>query len=133
MAQINADERDPQTFAIIGAAMVVHRTLGHGFLEAVYQAVMEIELASQNIPFQREAPLEISYRNTLLSVSYRADFLCFDSIIVELKALAGLTGKEHAQAVNYLKASGRKQALILNFGTFRLEHKRIVLAWDHLR
>ena len=125
MTQMNTDGRDARTYAIIGAAMQVHGELGHGFLEAVYQAALAIELSARNIRFRREAPLEITYRGEPLAVTYKADFLCFDSIIVELKALITLTSKDEAQAINYLKASGTKQALLLNFGAPRLQHKRI--------
>ena len=80
-------DRDTLTFAIIGAAMTVHRTLGHGFLEAVYQEALEYEFISCGIPYEREVALPISYRGKVLQTSYRADFLCYGSILVELKAL----------------------------------------------
>ena len=118
---------DPQTYAIIGAAMEVHRRLGHGFLEAVYQEAMTIELGYRGIPFVREAELPIRYRGELLNTMYRVDFLCFDSVVVELKALAKLTSVESAQLLNYLNAAAMERGLLLNFGAKELQYKRHVL------
>ena len=121
------NKRDEQTYAIIGAAMNVHRELGCGFLEAVYQEALAIEFTHQNIPFIREPALPIHYRDQPLETSYRADFICYESVIVELKALKQLSGIEDAQVINYLKATGLQRALLLNFGTTSLEQKRLVL------
>lgn len=121
---MNSDE---QTFEIIGAAMAVHRALGHGFLEAVYQEALAIEFTDREIPFAREVELPILFRGQRLNTGYRADFLCFDDIIVELKALDKLTTREEAQVINYLKASGKSRGLLLNFGNRSLEQKRLVL------
>jgi len=120
----NGFPADPRTYAIIGAAMEVHRQLGSGFLEAVYQAAMVLELSARNIPFQREVELPVFYKGQRLDVSYRADFICFDTIVVELKALSKLTGVEESQLINYLKATGHDTGLLVNFGAKSLDYKR---------
>ncbi|HEY5297578.1 MAG TPA: GxxExxY protein [Verrucomicrobiae bacterium] len=120
------NNRDPQTYAIIGAAMEVHRQLGHGFLEAVYQEALAIELAAREIRFQREVPLPVEYKGQRLLCSYRADFVCFDEVIVELKAITQLTGIDEAQTINELKATNLHRALLINFGAPSLEYKRLV-------
>lgn len=131
---MNADlQKDPETYAIIGAAMTVHAELGHGFLEPVYQEALEREFVARAIPYEREHPLPIYYRGVPLNTSYRADFLCFGSIIVELKALQQLSGTEESQVINYLKASGLTKALLINFGAPSLQHKRLVLSQNNLR
>ncbi len=121
-------ERDEQTYSIIGAAMAVHRELGHGFLEAVYQEALSIEFVKAAIPHGREVELPIQYRGQLLNTGYRADFICFDTVVVELKATDGLASRDEAQLLNYLKASGKEKGLLLNFGSSRLEYKRMVRA-----
>ena len=121
------NDRDPLTFAIIGAAMTVHRTLGHGFLEAVYQEALECEFISSGTPYQREVALPITYRGKVLQTSYRADFLCYGEILVELKALQKLSGTEESQVINYLKASRLEKSLLINFGAPSLEYKRLIL------
>ena len=119
--------RDAETYAIIGAAMEVHRELGHGFLEAVYQDALAAELEHRGIQFERELEIPIMYKGARLPSSYRSDFVCFGTIIVELKALGGLTGAEESQVINYLKATGMKRGILLNFGTRSLEYKRFVV------
>ncbi|ABA88727.1 PDDEXK_3 family protein [Syntrophotalea carbinolica DSM 2380] len=122
--------KDPETYAIIGAAMAVHSELGHGFLEPVYQAALEREFRLQGIPFQREAEIPVFYKGKQLDVSYRADFICFRNIIVELKALQKLSTVEESQILNYLKATGFERGLLINFGAPSLQHKRFILSAD---
>ncbi len=94
-----------ESYAIIGAAIEVHRVLGSGFLEAVYQEALEIELQACQVPFDSQTPLSIMYKNHRLQKGYIADLCCYGNIIVELKALDRLSGKEEAQLLNYLKAT----------------------------
>ena len=121
-------EKDPRTFAIIGAALEIHRVLGPGFLEAVYHEGLARELAMRGIPFRSEVELPVFCKGERPSTVYRCDFVCYDTVIVEVKALARLTGVEEAQVINYLKASGHSVALLLNFGARSLEHRRLVLS-----
>ncbi len=107
--------RDEQTFAIIGAAMVVHRELGHGFLEAVYQEALELEFKYAGIPASREVELPVKYRGELLTTGYRADFLCYETVIVELKAIEHITSREESQLLNYLKASKKEKRFAVKF------------------
>jgi len=123
------DSRDPQTYAVIGAAMEIHRQLGHGFLEAVYQDAAVIEFELRNIPFQREVTLPVKYKDNILPTHYRADFICFSDVIVEFKAISNLSNIEEAQVLNYLKATGIRRGLLINFGALSLQYKRFV--WDN--
>ena len=118
------DDRDPRSYAIIGAAMEVHKGLGCGFLEAVYQQALSLEFQFRRIPFQREVDLPIRYKGTALDATYRVYFICYDAVIVELKALSRLSGPEEAQVINYLKAKGGGVGRLLNFGTDSLTYKR---------
>lgn len=115
-----------EVYRIIGCAMEVHRTLGCGFLEAVYQEALEIEFQRQRLPYEREKPLGITYKGLLLQKTYIADFVCFDKIIVELKALSTFSSEHYAQVLNYLKATGYRLGLLINFGAKSLEYKRII-------
>ena len=118
---------EQETYAVTGAAIELHRTLGPGFLENVYQEAMQLELTARNIPFETEVPLNIVYKGQSLSQKYYADLICFGQIIVELKALNQLSGTEDAQLLNYLKASGLRVGLLFLFGSHgKLERKRLV-------
>ena len=103
------------------------RELGAGFFEAVYQEALEMTFLEQDIPFEREKELSISFKGKILNKKYYADFLCFDKIIVELKALSNLESAHESQVMNYLKATGYKLGLLINFGASSLQYKRIVL------
>ncbi len=117
-----------ESFAIRGAVMKVYNTLGCGFLEAVYQEALAIELEKRNIPFEREKELSIFYEGHLLQKKYFADFVCFDKIIVELKAVKELDDSHRSQIYNYLKATGFKLGLLINFGNYKkVEIERRVL------
>ena len=123
----NQDELfDPQTYAIIGAAMAVHSKLGHGFLEKVYKLALPIEFKRRDIPFVIEAPLPVLYDGVPLPTTYRVDFVCFGDVIVECKATATITQADVAQLINYLKAAGKRRGLLLNFGGLSLQHARKV-------
>jgi GxxExxY protein len=119
--------RDPRTYQIIGAAMEVHRQLGCGFLEGVYQEALALELRDREIPFRRELLFPVSYKGHRLNSQYRPDFVCFDSVIVELKARSTLSASEDSQLINYLKVTGYHTGLLLNFGTRSLQQRRFVL------
>jgi GxxExxY protein len=118
--------RDPRTYRIIGCAMAVHRKLGNGFLEAVYQEALAIQFELDGIPFKREAAFPIMFEGRTLPTKYRADFVCFDEVLVELKAQVGIGLPESYQVVNYLRAANLDVGLLLNFGLPSLEHRRFV-------
>ena len=124
----NLRESDPRTYTVIGAAMEVHRRLGCGFLEPVYQEALAIEFTNRDIPFDREVKLQLAYKGQLLEARYSADFICFNSVVVELKALQRTSGTEEAQVINYLKATGHEIGLLINFGARSLQHRRFVLS-----
>lgn len=115
-----------ECYQIIGCTMEVHKELGIGFLEAVYQEALEIELKNKDIPYRREAELSIYYKGQLLNKKYFADFICFNEIIIELKAISELSSNHYKQLFNYLKATGKKLGLLINFGAASLEYKRII-------
>lgn len=119
-------ERDPQTYAIIGAGMAVHRELGCGLLEAVYQEAFSVELTMLRIEFEREVSYEIAYKGAILQCHYKADFVCFGEVLVELKAVDKLVDKHRAQVINYLGISKLKRAVLMNFGEQKFEYERIV-------
>jgi GxxExxY protein len=116
------------SYAINGAAFKVYNALGHGFLEAVYQEALEIEFQEKGIPYEREKELRIFYEDHQLNQTYKADFVCYDKIIVELKAVSEINDAHKAQVYNYLHATGFKLGLLYNFGNVNnLEIARIVL------
>ena len=115
-----------ESYAIVGACMKVHRALGPGFLEAVYEEVVEKEFIVQNIPYRRQVKLDLYYEGVQLKKYYRADFVCYDSIIVELKAVTQIPSVFYAQLQNYLKCTNMELGMLINFGTPSLTYKRIV-------
>jgi GxxExxY protein len=115
-------------YAVVGAAIEVHRVLGHGFLEPVYQEALEIESRIRKLPFEAQKVLQIHYKAYLLKKEYIADLVYYNRIIVELKALDTITTREEGQLLNYLKATSFKVGSLINFGSRgRLEWKRFVL------
>ena len=113
-----------ESYKIIGCMMRVHRELGCGFLEKVYQEALEREFITEGIPFKREVNLKIYYRGVPLQQDYIADFVCYDKIIVELKAISKLSDIEKAQVINYLKATGYELGILANFGEASLKTER---------
>ena len=123
MALIYSEE----SYAINGAAMEVYNQLGHGFLEPVYQEALEKEFLLRGIPFERKKLLTISYKGEKLKQTYKADFVCYGKIIVELKAVSELTDAHRSQIYNYLHATGFRLGIILNYGFANgIERERIV-------
>jgi len=120
--------KDSRTYRIIGAAMEVHRELGCGFLEAVYQEALAREFVIRGLPFQPHPEVRISYKGRVLDKTYQPDFLCYGDVIVEIKALSHLSGTEEAQILNYLKACGTRIGLLPNFGGKSLEYRRFISA-----
>ena len=120
--------RKEDSYKIVGAAMEVYNQLGHGFLEAVYQEALEREFKSRGIPYEREKELTIYYKGEPLEQTYKADFICYEDIIVELKAVAMLQDSHRSQVYNYLRATKNKLGLLINFGNSdALEWERKVL------
>ena len=106
--------------------MAIHSELGHGFLEAIYHEALEQEFNLQDIPFSKEKKLPVYYKKHKLKTFYLPDFICYDSVIVEIKALQRLSNHEESQLINYLKASGLNRGLLINFGARQLQYKRLV-------
>ena len=113
------------TFAVIGAAMEVHKILGSGFLEVVYQAALERELTIRGIPFEQKVKLPVTYKEVVIGI-YEADLVIDKKFVVEIKAVSKFNASHQAQAMHYLTATGLRLALLLNFGTGSLEHRRII-------
>ncbi len=118
---------DSRTFGIIGAAMEVHRVLGSGFLEVFYRDALVIEFGLRAIPFETDVPCRVIYKSHQLRGHYRMDFVCFGSIVVEVKARYGVGASEHAQVLSYLASTGHQCGLLLNFGASKLEYRRFIL------
>lgn len=117
-----------ESYRIIGACIEVHRRMGCGFLEPVYQDCLVIELEHQNIPFRSQPEIELTYRDRVLPSRYRPDFICFDRIILEIKALSDFASEHRAQVLNYLHATGYQLGLLVNFGAHpRLQHERFAM------
>lgn len=116
-----------EVYQIIGAAMEVHKELGCGFLEAIYSEAFEYELEEKEIPYEKEKKVDVYYKHIRLDKSYRVDFICFNEIIVELKAVSNLCSEHEAQLLNYLKATETRVGLLINFGSKSLQYKRMIL------
>ena len=117
-----------ESYAIIGTCFEVYREKGNGFVEPVYQECVEIEMKIQALEFVSQKSLALTYKNHILKQTYIPDLICFDKIIVELKAVRELTDEHRAQVINYLKATGFKLGILVNFGhSPRLQHERFVL------
>ncbi len=126
----NQTVRDERTYKIIGAAMEVHKELGNGFLEPVYQEALQKEFQLQGIPYQSQPEVQIIFKGEPLKKRYQPDFVCYEKIIVEIKALSQLTKNEEAQILNYLKAAKLSPGLLINFGAKSIQYKRF--AYDFL-
>lgn len=114
-----------ESFKIIGAALEVHKTLGCGFIEVVYQEALEEEFKKRGIPYEREKELLINYKGKTLSKTFRADFICYNKIILELKAVSDFTDDHYAQIYSYLKASNLTLGILINFGKANLDYYRL--------
>ncbi|MFN3771901.1 GxxExxY protein [Cloacibacterium normanense] len=115
-----------ESYKIIGICMNIHSTLGNGFLEAVYCEVLEKEFIKNNIPYKREVKLDLFFNGEKLDKKYKADFICFDNIILEIKAVSFIHENFTKQTLNYLKATDKKLGLLINFGEKSLKYKRII-------
>ena len=117
---------DPRTYAIIGAALEVHRVLGSGFLEIFYKDALEIELTSRTVPFRREVPCNVNYKGRRLRRDYHVDFICYDEVVIEVKARSNTGPADHAQVISYLASTKLQVGLLINFGAAKLEYRRFV-------
>lgn len=123
---------EKESYAIMGACFEVYKDKGCGFVEPVYQECLAIEFTHQQIPYQAQQALDIHYRGQKLVQIYKPDFVCFEKIIVEIKAVNILTKEHRAQIMNYLKASDYKLGLLVNFGHYpKVEYERV--AWSRKR
>lgn len=115
-----------ESYQLIGICMNIHSTLGFGFLEAVYCEILEKEFVRMNIPFEREVKLDLYFNGIKLEKQYKADFVCYDDIILEIKSVSFLHENFTKQTLNYLKATEKKLGLLINFGEKSLKYKRII-------
>ncbi len=116
-----------ESYELIGTCMEVHNNLGPGFLEIVYKDALEFEFRKANILYEREKEYEVNYKNIILPHKFYADFVVHDKIILEVKGVSGIADEFIAQSINYLKVSGNKLALLVNFGELKLNYKRLIL------
>jgi GxxExxY protein len=117
-----------ESYKIMGACFEVYKEKGCGFLEAVYQECLELELADQAIPFRAQQKLQLNYKGRPLKQTYEPDFVCHDKIVLEIKAVSSLTDEHRAQVQNYLRATGHRLGLLVNFGHYpKFESERIAL------
>jgi GxxExxY protein len=116
-----------EAYKIIGICMDVHNNLGAGFLEIVYKDALELEFRRAGIQYEREKEYVVNYKGVILPHKFFADFVVFDQIILEIKCKSGFAEEDVAQSINYLKVSGNRLALLVNFGEIRLNHRRVVL------
>ena len=116
-----------ESYEVLGACFEVYKRLGTGYLESVYQEALEVEFRLRNVPFVRQARLQIEYRGVPLRHEFIADFVCFNEIILEVKAMKSLADEHRAQVINYLKTTGKQLGLLVNFGRYpRVEHERFI-------
>ncbi|MBD3276275.1 MAG: GxxExxY protein [Candidatus Marinimicrobia bacterium] len=116
-----------EVYTIVGAAMEVHRELKSGFLESVYEEALRLEFDEQNIPYKNQVQLKIHYKGNVLEKKFRADFLCYDQIVLDIKHQKSLTDIDTAQILNYLRITEKRVGLLINFGNIqKLEWKRFV-------
>lgn len=128
MLNVPPSSQDPRTFAIIGAAYEVHRILGAGYLELFYKDALALEFADRGVPFRAEVPCPVEYKGRPLRGEHRIDFVCFEQIVLEIKARSMTGPADHAQVINYLASSKLRCGLLLNFGAAKLEHRRFI--WE---
>ncbi len=116
-----------ESYQIVGACFEVYKEMGSGFLEAVYQECLSVELKERGIAFDEQPRLKLNYKHRVLSQTYQPDFICYGRIVVEIKAIRCLADEHRAQVINYLKATGLQLGLLINFGHYpQVEHERFV-------
>mgnify|MGYP003613084187 CR=1 FL=1 len=117
-----------ESYKIIGASMTVHRELGSGFLEAIYEEALKKEFVKMDIPFESQVKLQFYYDGEKLNKYYKADFICYDNIVIEIKAVSQVPDAFYAQIKNYLSATKKELGMLINFGQPSLTYKRIINA-----